>query len=103
VSNKVKVISFDMEGTLCTTDFSYCVWYEAIPTIYAKSRGLNFAEARKAVEAEYAIVGDQRAEWYDIGHWFKHFGLGDPDAALKASEYRITYFSEVRDVLESLR
>ncbi|MFH1087761.1 MAG: HAD family hydrolase, partial [Chloroflexota bacterium] len=79
---EIKVVSFDVEGTLVTLDFSSCVWYEAIPGVYARKKGLSVDEARQALKEEYDRVGDQRREWYDIHYWFQCFDLGDPGEVL---------------------
>jgi HAD superfamily hydrolase (TIGR01549 family) len=100
--NEVKVISFDAEGTLVTPDFSYAVWFEAIPRQYAKKNGINIEQARKAVEEEYSKVGDQRLEWYDIRYWFNRLDLGTPASVLKRCQSRVCYYPEVEGVLYSL-
>ena len=48
--NNIKVISFVLEGTLVTPEFSQAVWHEGIPSIYASEngQGMVFPE----VEAE---------------------------------------------------
>ena len=44
-NDAIKVVSFDVEGTMVTTDFSYAIWFEMIPQRYAERWGLSFAEA----------------------------------------------------------
>lgn len=101
-SDSIKVISFDVEGTLVTPDFSYAVWFEAIPERYAEKNGINLEQARKAVEEEYRKVGDQRLEWYDIRYWLKELGLGAPEPVMQKYEKRVRYYPEVKEVLLSL-
>ena len=98
----VKVVSFDVEGTLVTPDFSYAVWFEAIPQQYAEKNGISLEQARKAIEEEYRKVGDQRLEWYDVRYWFDKLGLGTPDPIMKRCESQVRYYPEVKDVLSSL-
>jgi len=98
----IKVISFDVEGTLVTPDFSYGIWYEAIPQLYAEEKGIKLPEAREMVKEHYQGVGEQRLEWYDIGYWFDHFKLGSPSLALESCKNRVCYYPEVSDVLLSL-
>ncbi len=98
----IKVVSFDAEGTLVTTDFSYSIWYEAIPQKYAERYGVDFATARGVIEAEYKKVGDQRLEWYDVRYWFKRFGLGSPEPVMADYRHRVAYYPEVKDVLTAL-
>ncbi len=99
---KFRIVSFDVEGTLVTPDFSYAVWYEAIPARYAESNGIDLEQARRVVEAEYGKVGDQRLEWYDVRYWFEKLGLGAPDRVLEECRSRVCYYPEVKEVLASL-
>jgi HAD superfamily hydrolase (TIGR01549 family) len=98
----VKVVSFDVEGTLVTPDFSYAVWFEAIPLRYAEKNGITLEQARRAVEEEYRKVGDQRLEWYDVRYWFDKLGLGTPVPMMQRCENQVRYYPEVKEVLASL-
>jgi len=98
----IKVVSFDVEGTLVTPDFSYAIWFEAIPRRYAQRNGIGFEQATKLVEEEYQKVGDQRLEWYDIRYWFDKLDLGIADPVMERCRSRVRYYPEVRDVLSSL-
>lgn len=98
----IKVVSFDVEGTLVTPDFSYAIWFEAIPRRYAEKHGIDFIQAKAVVEEEYKKVGDQRLEWYDVWYWFKRLDLGVPIQAMQGCRDRVSYYPEVMDVLESL-
>jgi putative hydrolase of the HAD superfamily len=99
---KVKVVSFDAEGTLVTPDFSYAVWFEAIPQHYAERNGIDFDLARKVIEEEYRKVGDQRPEWYDVRYWFNKLDLGTPERVLEMCKSKVQYYPEVEEVLASL-
>jgi len=35
---EIKIISFDVEGTLVSPDFSQAVWYEGIPALYSQRK-----------------------------------------------------------------
>lgn len=98
----ITVVSFDVEGTLVTPDFSYAIWFEAIPRRYSERKGIDFEEARKSVEEEYGKVGDQRLEWYEIRYWFDKLDLGIPEPVMEGCQDRVRYYPEVRDVLSSL-
>lgn len=100
--DEIKVVSFDAEGTLVTPDFSYAVWFEAIPERYAENNGIDFKLARKIVEEEYRKVGDQRLEWYDVRYWFDKLDLGTPDQVMERCQSSVRYYDEVKDVLSSL-
>jgi putative hydrolase of the HAD superfamily len=100
---KIKIVSFDADGTLVTPDFSQAVWYEGIPSLFAEKNGLSVSEARRFIESEYQEVGDQRIEWYDIKYWLKHFGLGDcQQQVLERYRHRVSCYPEVNKALSSL-
>ena len=98
----IEVVSFDVEGTLVTPDFSYAIWFEAIPQCYAEKHSIDFIQARAVVEEEYKKVGDQRLEWYDVWYWFKRLDLGIPIPVMQGCRNKVSYYPEVMDVLESL-
>jgi HAD superfamily hydrolase (TIGR01549 family) len=100
--NKFTIISFDVEGTLVTTDFSAAIWFEGIPESYAKKYGMSFEQGRKAVMQEYEKVGDQRIEWYDINYWVNKFGIGSSYELLKRYRNKIGIYPEVTEVLQEL-
>jgi len=100
---KIKVVSFDVEGTLVTPAFSDAVWHGAIPSRYAKARGISLEKARAIVEREYEEVGDKRLEWYDVKYWFRRFGLGDYQEVLRECRHSISCYEEIVEVLSSLR
>ena len=100
--DNIKVVSFDLEGTLVTPDFSQAVWHEGIPELYAVTHGISLEEARAVVEREYDEVGDQRREWYDIKYWFRRFQLGDYREVVEKHRHRVSRYSDVSTVLSSL-
>ncbi len=101
--SRIKVISFDAEGTLVTPGFSQAIWHETIPALYAKKNGIELVHAKKIVAQEYNKVGDQRLEWYDIEYWFRYFRLGSAESAIQSCQAKVSYYPEVLEVLSSLR
>ncbi len=73
--SRIRVISFDAEGTLVEPGFSTLIWEYEIPRLYAERQGLSFGEAKRLVLEEYSRIGEDRIEWYDVGYWFKTLGL----------------------------
>jgi FMN phosphatase YigB (HAD superfamily) len=101
--SKIKVVSFDADGTLVTPDFSQAVWYEGVPSLYARKNGISFQEAKAFIEKEYRVVGDQRIEWYDIRYWLKRFGLdGSHGQILEDYRHTVSCYPEVAQALSSL-
>ncbi len=100
----VKIISFDMDGTLIDPEFTDWVWSHGIPTLYAKKEGIGFLEAKSMVEEEYRKVGEGAIEWYDIKYWLNFFGL-NPDWKALMEPYidKIKVYSDVNHVLDRLK
>ncbi len=102
-NGRIKVVSFDVEGTLVTTDFSSAIWFELIPGRYSERHGTNFEEATIKVRQAYDSIGDQRLEWYDVQYWFTRFDLGNADIAMEELQPRVQYYPDTKNVLERLR
>lgn len=100
--NQIKIISFDVEGTLISHEFSEVLWHEAIPLCYAQKYGIDTDQARIITTEEFEKIGDQRMEWYDAGYWFKRFQLGNPEPVIRSCLDKISYYPEVMEVLSSL-
>jgi putative hydrolase of the HAD superfamily len=96
----LRVISFDVDGTLVDLRFNELIWNEGIPLLYAEKMGIGLEEARKHVKQEYDRVGENRLEWYDIRYWFRYFGLEGWRELLKS--YEVTIYPEVPWVLNTL-
>jgi HAD superfamily hydrolase (TIGR01549 family) len=98
----IKVISFDVEGTMVTTHFSSAIWFEMIPQRYADRYGLTIPEAVEKIRKEYDSLGDQNLDWYDVQYWFTRFDLGQADIAMEELQNRVNYYPETKDVLDKL-
>ncbi|MCX5867006.1 MAG: HAD family hydrolase [Proteobacteria bacterium] len=101
---KVKIISFDLDGTLVDFEFNELVWHQGIPEKYAEKHNLDFESARGRVRAEYDRVTDGGLSWYDIRHWFNFFGLpGTHDELFERFRHSIRTFPEVKEVMKKLQ
>ena len=101
---KIKVISFDLDGTLINFRFVDSVWFEGIPRLCSVKKRVSFDDAVKAVKREYDKVGKERLEWYDLHYWIRKFGLNvDGQELLRYFEHRIRTYPEVPKVLEQLK
>ena len=101
---RIKVISFDLDGTLFDNRFVDSVWLEEIPRLYSVEKRVSVDVARKAVKREYDKVGMDRVEWYDLQYWIRKFGLNvEAEELLRNFEHRINTYPEVPNVLEQLK
>jgi FMN phosphatase YigB (HAD superfamily) len=98
----IKVISFDLDGTLADENFDKLIWNEEIPKLYAEKYGLILADAKEKVFAEYKKE-EGNVRWTDIEFWFGRFGLEDWDGLLNSLKKDIKLFPETTKVLRDLR
>lgn len=100
----MKIISFDLDGTLVHPEYSDIVWRSAIPELVAKKRSVDIEEAKDFVYSQYDLIGDERMEWYQIGYWFDRFGIDeDWKEIMELHSKVIKPYPEVIDVLERLK
>jgi HAD superfamily hydrolase (TIGR01549 family) len=100
----VKVVSFDLDGTITDISFVDSVWLEGIPRLYAVKNGLSFEDAKKIVTGEYGKVGRERVEWYNLSYWIDKLGLDvSPWKVLSSYQHKIRVYPEVPEVLEEFR
>lgn len=99
----IKIVSFDMDGTLVTSRYVERVWLEGVPTLYAQRHGIGMEEAQKLVYDEYMSVGTRDLRWYDLSHWLGRFDLDIPHADL-LNMYRqdVELYPETEEVLALL-
>jgi len=100
---KVKILSFDLEGTLVGTEFSRLVWEEGLPVLYAEEKGISLESALRHIMEEYNKIGPERVEWYDLRYWFRHFKLqADWRSLLERYKDSVEVYPEVESVLNRL-
>ncbi len=71
----VKIISFDLDGTLVYRDHVDYFWLELIPLLYAQRHGVDLDHARAIVLSEYDRIGEDDIRWYLPEYWLRRFDL----------------------------
>jgi putative hydrolase of the HAD superfamily len=72
------IISFDLDGTITTSDYADHVWLEGLPRIYAKEKNTSYRKAKQILINAYDAIGDHKSEWYDLSYWFIRYRLKTP-------------------------
>lgn len=99
----VRVISFDVDGTLVDSSFTDHVWLEGIPRLYASRHTIDIDSAKRIVREEYDKIGEEDIRWYQLDYWFNHFDLKEsPHNLLDRYKYYLALYDDVIQVLESL-
>jgi HAD superfamily hydrolase (TIGR01549 family) len=99
----VKVVSFDLDGTLIDWTFANSLWFEGISKHYAERWGLSQDKALREITRRYDGVGIERLEWYDINYWWKEFNLGGSWRDLvERCRSNVRAYPEVHEVLDEL-
>ncbi|MFX1249952.1 MAG: HAD family hydrolase [Promethearchaeota archaeon] len=99
----LKVISFDVVGTLLDSSFEDHVWNTMIPQLYAKKQGINFKEAKEFIQIEYDYVGNRDIRWYLPSYWFNHFKLDDdPVEIFRSHTNKLKFYPETLSVVKKL-
>ncbi|MFW6041271.1 MAG: HAD family hydrolase [Thermoplasmatota archaeon] len=99
----MKVISFDVDGTLLDKHFGDAFWREEIPKLYADQHGVPIEDAKEMIFKHYDEVGDDDIRWYLPEYWFDKYNLkGDPKEILHQMDEEVKIYSDTKKVLSKL-
>jgi len=101
--NTLKVISFDVDGTLVDLEYNDLIWFKEIPELVAKKKKISLEKSLKYAHEEYDKIGEHNLNWYDINYWISYFGLEiPPNKIFEKYEPQVKIFPEVIPLLEEL-
>ncbi|MEM0217494.1 MAG: HAD family hydrolase [Candidatus Nezhaarchaeales archaeon] len=99
----VKVISFDVTGTLVSEKFVDSFWLELIPKLFAERHDISIDEAKRVVYLSYDRIGRNDIRWYIPSYWFKLFDLKiEVSEALELIQSEVEVYNDVREALRRL-
>lgn len=99
----VKIISFDMDGTLVQSGFADAVWLKGIPEVYAHHHKVSIDEAKTFIFKEYDEIGEQNVAWYDLQYWIDRYQLPiSSEKLLHRFTNLIKLHDDVIEVLDAL-
>jgi len=100
----LKIISFDVDGTLIDLEYNDLIWFKEIPELVAKKKKISFEKSLKFVHEEYTKLGEHNLNWYDINYWISHFSLEiSPNKIFEKYESQVQIYPEVIPLLEELK
>lgn len=99
----IKVLSFDVDGTLVDGRFADQFWNDGVPRLYAKKEGISFGDAKSYLHERYNKIGDGDLRWYLPEYWYNELGINEnPKDLVKEYIDDIHIFPEVAGVLDRL-
>lgn len=100
----LKIISFDVDGTLVDLEYNDLIWFKEIPELIAKKKKITFEKSLKYVHEEYNKLGEHNLNWYDINYWISYFSLEiSPNKIFEKYEPQVKIYPEVIPLLEELK
>ena len=104
LKKSLRIISFDVDGTLVDLEYNDLIWFKEIPELVAKKKKISFEKSLKFVHEEYAKLGEHNLSWYDINYWISYFGIEiSPDKIFEKYEPQVKIYPEVISLLEELK
>ncbi|MGQ9788614.1 MAG: HAD family hydrolase [Candidatus Hadarchaeaceae archaeon] len=99
----VRIISFDLDGTLVDWTFADAFWFDCMARMYSERWGLSFPEARLEIRRKYDEVGMDNLAWYNIGYWWKRFGFeGSWAELIEECRYKVRPYPDAKEALDRL-
>jgi putative hydrolase of the HAD superfamily len=92
----LKILSFDLDGTLFPNSIDDRLWFELIPEELANARNISIEKAKEYATREYDIIGPNDPRWYIPEYWIDRFGLDiDINYLLDRMEYSNYIYDDV--------
>ncbi|MBI2583446.1 MAG: HAD family hydrolase [Candidatus Aenigmarchaeota archaeon] len=99
----IKVISFDLDGTIVDFNYNKAFWDEAIPHLYSKRHKISLEEAKKIVFDDYKkLKQPDDARWYTPSFWFQRFDIGSFEDVAKDLAHHVRLYHDVIPSLKTL-
>lgn len=99
----VKIVSFDLDGTLVDWTFADAFWFNCMARLYSERWGLSFHEALREIRRRYDEVGMDNLAWYNIGYWWREFCFeGSWKDLIEECRPKVRPYADAQEALEWL-
>jgi len=96
----LKVISFDLDGTLFKKGLDDEFWLRLIPEAIAEQRSISIEEAKEYAIKEYDAIGSDDIRWYMPEYWLERFNI---NTSIEHMLNRLDYSSALYDDVYALK
>ncbi|MGM5481739.1 MAG: HAD family hydrolase [Nanobdellota archaeon] len=101
----IRVISFDLDGTLSEEGYDRFFWHELLPQLYANRHDISFEKAKSFVLTEHSEMWEATGgEWFDINFWLYRYDLYySAEDVLDMARDKIKHYKDTIKTLELLK
>lgn len=90
----IKVVSFDIDGTLIDFNYNIEFWDKAIPNLYSKRHNVPLDEAKNIFTKDARKMSQNDIRWYQPSFWFNKYDIGDHKTLLRSLKHHINLYSD---------
>lgn len=98
----IKVLSFDLQGTLSESKFSDYYWLEILPQKYSQQYKISIEEAKNTLKEKFKEYGIYHILYYDDKYWSNYLKF-DTRKELKQSNIRPKINIELYDFIQTIK
>jgi len=100
----IKIIAFDLQGTLSDSRFSDEFWMKLLPKLYSKSKGISLEESHNELSVFFKKVGKYDKRYYSEGFWLKSLELDiDFEKLAGMLKNKPRFYADSTKLLKSLK
>ncbi|MFH1174582.1 MAG: HAD family hydrolase [archaeon] len=99
----IKVISFDLQGTLSDSAFSDEFWQETLPILYAVVHGMTCEEAKDVLKKQFAEWGVYDYRYYSLNYWLSALQQESLSGIEKRMKHTPLFFPDSIALLKELQ
>jgi HAD superfamily hydrolase (TIGR01549 family) len=99
----IKIISFDLQGTLSDARFSDEFWRETLPQLYAKIKGMTETEAVTVLKDKFSAWGKYDYRYYSLKFWLKTLNNTPFKEVQKKMKNKPLFFADSLDMINGIR
>ena len=81
------VVSFDLVGTLVSSEFIDYFWLEGLPREFARLKGMSIKKAKDTVLKLYDEIGEDDIRWYLPLYWERKLGVNIEGVLNESAQY----------------
>lgn len=99
----IKLISFDLQGTLCDHAFSNEVWLTLLPKVFEVQRSILSPTEHSQLLRDFENIGQDDWRYYDLNYWLRRAGSKQTASSLaKLAANRPRIFPKMKELVETL-